>query len=104
MPLPIERSKFIDRVAEYSGAKDARAPGSSDRPGKLPGLVRSVATNSPYSASVQVTPPWKLRPSIGVNQTMSASMPREVSSGIGSTVKPTPLKVFSWKFSNRWSK
>src|SRR5690606_18492976 len=97
-------SKLIDRVPDHSGANDAVAPGSSESCGKLPGVARSAAVKFPYSASVQVTPPWKLRPSMGENHRKSASMPREVSSGIDSTTKAVPRKVLSWKSWNVWSK
>ncbi|MNT95526.1 hypothetical protein D3C72_2374200 [compost metagenome] len=51
-PPPIERSKETEPVADHSGANEARAPGNSDSCGKLPGLVRSPATKSPYLVSV----------------------------------------------------
>ncbi|MNN49386.1 hypothetical protein D3C81_1639080 [compost metagenome] len=51
-PAPIERSKATEPVADHSGANDARAPGRSESCGKLPGLVRSAATKSPYLVSV----------------------------------------------------
>ena len=51
-----------------------------------------------------MTPPVSVSPSMGVRKMASMSMPVEVTSGIDSTTKVVPRKVFSWKFSNTWWK